>query len=229
MANPSTVILQLVAAVANGIALSQAVAGAGALTLNGSLVTGGVAIMDVARRIIIASAGADSAVIFTVKGTSRDGNVQTETITGVATPTPVQSVLDYKTVTSITASGATAGNITAGTNGVGSSVWVVDDFLVGSWSLAGNITGPAGTTYTLEYTIDDPNDIGRSLFPEPQQFSMNPASFIPPHVYAYNQISGASGDNRWGFPEGPIFAHRLTINSGTGQVVMQSIQGGVGY
>lgn len=184
--------------------------------------------MDVARRIIIASSGADSAIIFTVRGTSRDGNAQSETITGVATPTPVQSVLDYKTITSITPSGATAGNISAGTNGVGSSVWVVDNFLVNSWSLAGNLSGPAGTTYSLEYTIDDPNDIGPSLTAAPQQFSMNPASFVPPHVYVYNGISVANGDNRFGFPEGPIFAHRLTINSGTGQVVMQSIQGGIG-
>lgn len=227
MSNPSTVIIQLVAAVANGIATSQAVGAAGPLTINGSLASGGVATMDVARRIIIASAGADSAKVFTVTGTSRDGNVQSETITGVATPTPVQSVLDYKTVTSIVASAATAGNITAGTNGVGSSVWVVDNFLASSWGLAGAITGPAGTTYTLEYTIDDPNKIGTSLVVSPQQFSVNPASFVPPHVYAYSTIAAATGDNRFGFPEGPIFAHRVTVNSGTGQVVMQSIQNGI--
>jgi len=227
MSNPSTVIIQLVAAVANGIATSQAVGAAGPLTINGSLASGGVATMDVARRIIIASAGADSAKVFTVTGTSRDGNTQSETITGVATPTPVQSVLDYKTVTSILASAATAGNITVGTNSVGSSVWVVDNFLASSWALAGNITCPAATTYTLEYTIDDPNDIGRTLFSEPQQFSVNPASFIPAHVYVYTTISGATGDSRFGFPEGPIFAHRVTVNSGTGQVVMQSIQAGI--
>jgi hypothetical protein len=50
MSNPSVVTLQLVALVANGIALSQTPGAAGNLTLNGSLVTAGVAILDVARR-----------------------------------------------------------------------------------------------------------------------------------------------------------------------------------
>lgn len=215
-------------AAATGIATAQAVSAAGPLTINGSLASGGVATMDVARRIIIASSGADSAKTFTVTGTDRNNNPQSEVITGVATPTPVQSVLDYKTVTSIVASAATAGNISAGTNGVGSSDWVVDDFMRRHyWALAGGISSPSGTTYTLEHTYDDPNKIGTSLVISPQQFSINPASFVPPHVWGYAGIVGASGDNQFRYADQPIFAHRVTINSGTGQVVMQSIQGGI--
>lgn len=228
MSNPSTVILQLGAAAATGIALSQAVAGAGPLTINGSLASGGVATMDVPRRIIIASAGADSAKTFTVKGTDRNGNPQGEVITGVATPTPVQSVLDYKTVTSIVASAATAGNISAGTNAVGSSEWVIDDFMRRHyWALAGGISGPTGTTFSLEYTYDDPNKTGTSLVISPQQYAVEPASYIPALVWAYSGIVAQSVAKEFLFANQPIFAHRVTVVSGTGQVVMQSIQGGI--
>lgn len=227
MSNPSTIALQLAAAAATGIATAQAVSGATPLTLNGSLVTSGVAVMDVARRIIIASSGADSAIIFTVKGTDRNGNSQSETITGVATPTPVQSVLDYKTVTSITPSGATAGNISAGTNGVGSTQWIVDNFLARFWALTVAISAAAGVTYSLETTYDDPNKIGPSLTPAPQQFSMNGNSAVPPHVFTLTTTVGLTLDNQITFPDQPIFAHRLTVTAGTGQAIMWSIQAGI--
>ncbi len=227
MSNPSTLTLQLAAAVSNGIALSQTPGGAGNLTLNGSLVTGGVATMDVARRVLISTAGADAGRTFTITGTDRGGNVQVEAITGIATGTSAFTQRDFKTVTKIAVDAATAGAITAGTNGVGSSDWVVDDFLCRVWALSGGIQGGA-TTYTLEVTYDDPNKTGTSLVVSPQQWSMNPASHVPPLVWPYPTITSVTGNNQFDFPDHPIFAHRLTINSGTGLVVMQSIQAGVG-
>jgi len=227
VSNPSTVIIALGASTAGGIATSQAVAGAGNLTLNGSLVTSGVAQMDVARRVLIASAGADSAIVFTVYGTDRNGNTQSETVTGVASGSSQYTKLDYITVTRIAVSGATAGNITVSTNGVGSSDWVVDDFLATTWELAGGISVASGTaTYTLEYTYDDPNKTGTSLVVSPSQWSMEPASYVPALVWPYATIIGAGGNNEFAFPNKPIFAHRVTVNSGTGTVVMQSIQSG---
>lgn len=228
MSNPSTLTLQLAAAVSNGIALSQTPGAAGNLTLNGSLVTSGVATMDVARRVLISTAGADAARTFTITGTDRYGNVQVEAITGIPTGTTGATQRDFKTVTKIAVDAATAGAITAGTNGVGSSDWVVDDFLCRVWALSGGIQGAAATTYTLEVTYDDPNKTGTSLVVSPQQWSMNPASHVPPLVWPYAPINNASGNNQFDFPDHPIFAHRLTINSGTGLVVMQSIQAGVG-
>lgn len=227
MANTGTVTLQLVAAVANGICLSQAVAGAQALTLNGSLVTSGVAIMDVARRVLIASAGADSAVVFTLTGTDRYGNVQSETITGVAVATPQFSARDYKTITAIRSSAATAGNITIGTNGVGSSDWVGDAPNFHFWALSGGCVSPAGTTYTVEHTYDDPNRTGTTLVPMPSQFSNVPGGNIPPVVFPNATVAAVSGVAQFDYPNHPIYAHRLTINSGTGLVVMQSLQAGI--
>src|SRR5580698_1874812 len=146
VSNPSVVIYQLAAAVSNGIALSQAVAGAGNLTLAGSLVTSGVATLDsggAARRVVMASSGNDATVVFTITGTSRSGVVQTDTITGLNGATTGFSTLDFATVTRISSSAATVGNITAGTNSIGSSPWVVDNFLCAFWLLSGGISGPA--------------------------------------------------------------------------------------
>ena len=137
------------------------------------------------------------------------------------------SARDYLTVTAVSSGAATAGAITIGTNGVGSSVWVIDNFLAHFWALAGGISGPAGTTYTLEHTYDDPNDFGATLTVAPAQWSMNAPSFVPPHVWSYSAIVAATLDNQFNYANWPIFAHRVTINSGTGQVVMQSIQAGI--
>lgn len=229
MSNPSTVILQLsVAGISNGIALSQTPAVAGPLTLNGSLVTAGVANLGTtARRVAIASTGSDASVVFTLIGTDRNGNVQSETITGVVSGTPVSSARDYLTVTAVSSSAATAGAITVGTNSIGSSAWVMDDPYKRFWALSGGISGPAGTTYSLEHTYDDPNTLPPSLTTSPQQFSLNPASFVPAMVWPFSSIVAASGNNQFVYANWGIMAHRVTIISGTGQVVMQSLQVGI--
>lgn len=228
MANPSVVSVQLVAAVANGIALSQAVGAAGNLVLAGSLATAGVATMDVARRVLITTAGADVARSFTVFGTDRYGNVQSEIVTAIPNTTNKATVRDYKTVTRIAVDAATAGNITAGTNATGSSDWVVDDFLCRTWALAIAVSVIGTVTYTVEHTYDDPNKDGTTLVPAPYQYSMEAGSYVPPHVWLNATLTSQTGDKEANYANQPIFAHRLTVTSGTGQAVMQSIQAGVG-
>ena len=63
--------------------------------------------------VVIDSAGDDSALTFVVVGTDRKGVSQTENVTG-ANAAVARSTYQYKTVTSITTSGATAGNVTVG-------------------------------------------------------------------------------------------------------------------
>lgn len=99
---------------ANGIAVAQAVAAAGPLTLNGALIADSIFTGDYARQISITSDGADGGRAFTVTGTDADGTVQTEDITGPATAT-VESVKYWSTVISIVADAACAGNISSGT------------------------------------------------------------------------------------------------------------------
>jgi hypothetical protein len=228
MANPTVISLQLVAGVSNGIAQSQAATAATPLTLNGSLVSGGVATMDVARRVIIASNADDHTVVFTLSGTDVSGNKISETITGVTSTNTVQSRLNYLTITGIVPSATTVGNITVGTNSVGSSPWYTMDWLRrhGDFGVGGGITGPSGTTYTLEHCYSDPNSIVGQGIVGAEQWSMDPLGLIPPHVYTYASINGASGDNQFTYSN-PVFAIRLTVNSGTGLVTLEMIQAGV--
>jgi len=121
--NTKTITYQLVASVATGIATAQAGTAATKLTLNGSLVTAGVATLDsggAARRVIITSVSDETAHTFLITGTDRYGRVQSETLAG-ANAGVAQSVKDYKTVTSILSNSNTTGNVSAGTHGVGSS------------------------------------------------------------------------------------------------------------
>jgi hypothetical protein len=143
----------------NGIALSQSRGSAGALTLNGSLASGGVATLSAPGRIGITSAGNDSGITWTITGTARveqNSIVQSETIAGATAGNTATSTQDFLTVTSIVSSGAAAGNVTAGPTGVGSGPWVVwsqyaSDFQV-QWS-AFLMTGTP--TYTVDFTPDD--------------------------------------------------------------------------
>lgn len=228
MSNPSRFSYQLQASVANGIAQSQAVAAAGALTLNGSLVTARVAQLDkpgVARRVLIASAGSDASVIFTVTGTNRYGGAQTNTVTGVTSAASQFTALDFATVTGVSASAATAGNITVGTNGTGSTDWIGWNWMLPAWTLAVATSGVAGTIYTWEHTYDDPN---APVPLDTNNASLEPASLVPPQAWSNPTIANVSGDNESRYVDWPHFAGRLTINSGTGLVNAWAFQSGIG-
>lgn len=99
----------------DGLAKAQAVAGAGALTLNGDLISSGKFSPTAhAYQISITSDGADGGRTFTVTGKDPDGKTQTEDITGPATTT-VESSKYWSEVSQIAADAACAGNISSGT------------------------------------------------------------------------------------------------------------------
>jgi hypothetical protein len=203
----------LAAADADGICLSQTPGAAGALTLNGALVSGGVAVLDAARRVLITAAGDESAKTFTITGTSYNGQTQSETVTG-PNATTAQSVLDYKTVTSVVISAAAAGAITVGTNGVASSRWMRLD----SWAFAqvGIQVDVSGTiNYTVQQTFDDPND------------ATNPVS--PANVIWVNSADSAvvakAVDAQSFYAYAPTFI-KITANSGTGSAKLVAVQYG---
>lgn len=214
MQSISVTVGPLASASANAICLSQTPGGAGALLLNGALVTGGVAILDKARRVLITCAGNESSRTFTIVGTAANGSSLTETITGPNTTT-AQSVLDYKTVTSITISGAAAGAITVGTSGVASSPWVrFDDFAPSNISLQCNVTGTVN--YTVQTTLDDPND---------------PRNPVTPANVTWVDTSdtalvAATATKQSNFLFAPKFV-KVTLNSGTGSVASTFLQSSV--
>ena len=202
----------LATASANAICLSQTPAGAGAMTLNGALVVSGVAVMDNPRRVLITPAGSESAKTFTITGTGANGNTVSEVIAGVNNPATAQSVLDYKTVTSITISAAAAGAITVGTSGVGGSKWVVfDAFAPNVISIQCNATTPIN--YTVQSTLNDPYD------------PITPVA--PADVVWVNSsdtaVVSATATKQSGFTYAPDYA-RILINSGAGSVAATFLQ-----
>ena len=205
-----TLTLSLVAAVNNGVSQAQAGVAATPLTLNGSLATAGVATFDAPRRVGVASTGNDTGITFTVVGTDYYGRAQTEVLTGANNAT-AQTVRDFATVTSITPSGNTAANVTAGTTNTGSTPPHVLDAIANpaSVSLAGIVTG-VGVTWTAEQSFDD-------LSPAWNVNATPPTYFPTPLV---NQAGNAVGALTQ-----PATLLRLTLNStGTGSVALRIVQ-----
>lgn len=200
--NTKTITIALATAVANGIAASQSGTAGTPLTLNGSLVTGGVATLDsggAARRVIITPAGDEHTNSFTITGTDRYGRPQIETIAGVANPAVVQSTKDFLTVSKIVPVSSTAAAVTAGTNGVASS-----DAYICDWVPNGNLIGAAlefsGTANaTVQECLDD-------FAPSWDQVANN---FVWYNDAGMTSISANTRNNL----AGPFTAIRLTVNS----------------
>ena len=102
--------------VANNISLAQAVAGAGNLTITGARAVAGIAYFQAAS-VSITSVGNDTGITFTVVGIGPDNySALSEVVTG-SNASVVSTVGTFRQVSKITASGAAAGNVSAGTNG----------------------------------------------------------------------------------------------------------------
>ncbi|WP_421696930.1 hypothetical protein [Ancylobacter sp.] len=210
MGNPVTYTLQLAAASANNIATTQTPSGAGNLTLNGSTVVDGVAILDVARRVLITCAGNNSGVTFTIYGTNHTGSPIYETITGPNTTT-AQSTFDYKTVTRIAISGASTGSLTVGTSSVGSTPWIISNIHAITPSIGLTCVVSGTVNYTVEYTPDN---------------IMTTPLLTAPTAIAHPTLA-IEDATAWGYFDFPIYGYRLTINSGTGSVTFTGIQAGI--
>ena len=110
----------------NGISVAETMSAAGNMAITGTFATGGVATLDYPRHVGIYASGNEAAKTFTVYGTDRQGRVISEAITGPSATT-VTSVNNYKTVTRIAVSAATAGDVEVGTDGkMDSQIYPVD-------------------------------------------------------------------------------------------------------
>lgn len=202
----------LAAASADNIAESQTVTGASNVILDGALVSGGVAYLDTPRRILITNAGNDSGITFTISGTTYNGAPVSQTVTGASGGT-VATTVDFATVTQITTSGSTSvSGITVGTNGVAGSSWVrLDDWAPASWSVQASVTGTVN--YTIQTTLDDPND------------PTDPVS-IPDVQWVNSLDSGlvSQSTTKYGVSTGAPRYVRVLINSGDGSVLATVLQ-----
>ena len=101
---------------ADGICASQTSgATAGTLTINGAKASGGVATLNSARQITLASAANLADKTFTITGTDANGDALTESLTGPNNST-VTSTKHFLTVTEIAFTDGTSGTMTAGFN-----------------------------------------------------------------------------------------------------------------
>ena len=196
----------LASASADNIALSQTTAGAADLTLNGSLVSGGVATLDKPRHVLITNVGNDSGITFTVYGTWFNGQTISETVQGTNGST-VATTLDFATVTRVAASGATSvSGVTVGTNGAAGSSWVrLDSWADAQTAIQCNATGTVN--YTVQVTMDDPNSF------------INPVAIGSVTWLNTNDTDAvtAIGSIFTNFDWTPTFA-RILLNSGSGSV-----------
>ena len=205
-----TITYKLAAAAATGIATAQSGTAGTKLTLNGSLVSGGVATLDsggAARRVIITPAADESTNSFTIVGTDRYGRAQTEVLAGVANPSVAQSVKDFLTVSSVTPTNNTAGTVTAGTNSVGSSAPVVLDWFTNGNIIGANIILSGTVNVTVEEAMND-------LSPAWDVNNNQPDWLSDPTL-------ASKSSNTAGQVKGPFTMVRLTINSGTATAKLQ--------
>ena len=100
---------------ADGISTAASVGNNAALTIGGALADSGSVTNASGRQVTILSAGNDSGISFTVVGTDVNGAALSETVTGANAGTATSSGY-FKTITSITAVGNPAGNVSAGIN-----------------------------------------------------------------------------------------------------------------
>ena len=106
---------------ANGISTTATLGGAGTLSINGALQSGGTVTLTSGRQVTVTSAGNDTGITFTVTGTDVNGAAQTEVLTG-ACGAAATSTKYFLTITEIANSGASAGAVTAGINSLAADV-----------------------------------------------------------------------------------------------------------
>ena len=113
----SSAVITTTALDADGLSTAAAVGNNAALTLGGALTSGGSYTADTgtARQITLLSAGNDSGITFTVVGTDVNGDALSETVTGANAGTATSTGY-FATISSITAVGNPAGNMSAGIN-----------------------------------------------------------------------------------------------------------------
>lgn len=209
MGRPVAITKALTAADDDNIALSQTPLAAGNLTLAGVAASGGVATLDSQRRVIITSAGDDSGTTFTIFGTNSNGSFVKDSFAGAAVGV-AQSHIDFKTVTQIAVSAATAGAVKAGTNTVGSSHWVRADPHLTPFeiSLMTQLVSGSGTI-SVDYTYDE-------FLPEPQGLAQAAYAANTPNPLARVLLDDVAASQDAQPLTVPCLGWRFTIKTGTG-------------
>lgn len=176
--------------------------------------TGGVAVLDTQRQVLITLTGTGEAgKNFVITGTDESGVRISETIAGGAAGT-FASVRSYKTVTSITISANAANALTVGTNTIGDSQWQILSQYVSQFSVGLAVLISGTVTFTVSYTYEDPS----GTFPNP--------SGAAPTAFDITALTAKSANTDGGSLTTPVMAVRLRVSSGTGTATLIILQAG---
>ena len=229
MATSRTAAIVLAAANATAICLSQT-PGAGALTLNGAAVAGGIALLDAARRVSVTTTGNETGKTLTLIGLDRERNPIQEVLALPSAGT-VYTVQDFFRVTSATISAAAAGALTVGTNTTASTRWIRLDPAMPTFGVSAAVNfGGVATVASLEITLDpiDKSMQDRLLGTDDDSAAGLPGGFVPPTSFVAAGGSTMSTDTLVSITV-PVYACRLTVSSGaaTAGVRVTVVQQGI--
>lgn len=232
MSQPIYVSKSLTGASANAIALSQSPGAAGNLTINGGSASGGVATLDSNRQVRFTFAADETGKTFVVYGT-QDANGSTTTIqeTVLGTASTADTTQSFKTVTRISIDAASTGALTVGTNTVGATSWLIQNWDIAPFQLAIAVLVTGTVNYTIQHTYEDPS----GQFPNPAPATdgyVNPNAPTPgqitkfPTSFNHDVLYDQSITNQGSYLS-PVAAVRLQINSGTGTAQLILLQAGI--
>lgn len=215
---PIQTTINMAAADLSGISTAQTPANGVALTLNGALVSGGVATLLYPGTVSLTSTSNLSTVVFTVGGLilNKDGTrtVGYESVIG-PNNTTVATIAIFVTVTSVAV--ATASTFTTETVRVGSSAvgigngdwWPLDIYTPNQvTNISCNILSSGSATYSVQYTNEDPFD------PTITQLAV---------AHPVAALTGATTDQT-AFTTTLMRAVRVNIASGAGQLRVTVVQ-----
>lgn len=209
---PITITRQLTAADPDGICADQSLGAAGDLLINGALAVGGVATLDVQRRVELESANDLSTVNFTVVGTDDQDRQVTEVITGPNAGVSSGS-RDFKTVTQVSVDAAVT-NVEVGTNGLGASREVpMDQYSSAPFNVGLGVLFNGVADVTVQFTFDDVY-AGDGIVADAFQWLDHP------------DLSAVVA-NADGTFIAPVTACRLLTNSGVGEATLRILQAGI--
>lgn len=202
----------------DGICQSQTPSGAGNLTINGALASGGVATLGAVTAPTVYGASDESGKTFTFTGTDKDGRtLVSAATTGPTAGATVTCATSFKTITQVAVSAATTGAIEIGVAGTGISRAVPLDIHQSSFNVALDLDVTGTINATVQYTFDDP--FGATYDPY-----LSTAQWID-----HDTMVSLTADEQGNFTM-PVRAIRLKVNSSSsGSANLNIIQTGMGY
>lgn len=223
MARPVVLTKQLAASANNNIAQAQVPVSGTALTLNGVLASGGVATLDTPRRVLLTFGNEAQNRTLVVNGTMEGGAAISETL-AVASGAggTIATTQDFATVTSaVPAGGGWSAAASLGTNGVGSTRWVLLNAHIDPFEIGAQLKLLSGAAnFSLEITDDE------VMMPIPIYQTGYSQAMPVPTAYGWPGMAAVAGPAQ-GVINHPCRAARLTINSGTGQASLTLTQAGI--